>query len=420
MKPFLDQELVTSSKNFHASSRDIVPGAPPLLSTSRTADKPKRLVIPQLDTMRFFAFLSVFFFHTLPLGDVERHSGLIKFLALSWMVVRSTGANGVGLFFVLSAYLITEILRRERNFTGSIDLRLFYTRRALRIWPLYFLAVGLGLLWQYADAAFRLSGRDLLTFVFFVKNWDIMLHGWNWNPVYILWTVSAEEQFYLIWPLAQKLLNGRWMLYLCIAAVFLIPALSFLPHTILANASIASLYFDFIFFPIGGILALVLNGRHETRSTSYCLVMAAAGLSLWLAGGLLNFPEVIANQSLSLWLIGNIIIATGTVLIFLAFLGSPKRWSIKPLVYLGRISYGLYVYHIMAYDAVRMLVEHFGLPGITYPGRHSSMDLLFGLSIQLPLALAITIAVSALSYQYFERPFLKLKQRFAIVPSGAS
>jgi peptidoglycan/LPS O-acetylase OafA/YrhL len=414
------EEFASPHQSFLSASRSGVLEAPVSPApTSNSGHKPTRLAIPQLDTMRFFAFFAVFLFHTVSLGggNLSGHTASVRFIALAWVVIHGSGTNGVGLFFVLSAYLITEILRRERNLTGTIDLRLFYTRRILRIWPLYFLVVGLGLLWQFAGPDLHLNKRELLTYIFFVKNWDVMLHGWNWNPIYILWTVSAEEQFYVFWPLAQKLFSSRLMLYLCVAAAILIPALLYLPGIPLTDNS-TTLYLDFIFFPIGGILSFVLNGRRKTRSAAYCLFMAATGIGLWLTGGLLKLPEAIAHQTLALTIVSSFIVAAGTVLIFLAFLSSPERWSVQPLTYLGRISYGLYVYHIMVFLLVRLAFDHFGLPNFSHSGSHSSTDILVGFCLQLPIAFALTIAVSALSYEYFERPFLKLKQRFAVVPSG--
>src|SRR6202034_4536316 len=97
-----------------------------------------------LDGLRFYAFLGVFIYHTLP-SQVLFYRRLHLPLAGVWAAIAKAGASGVDLFFALSAFLITSLLLRERQETGGISLRLFYTRRILRIWPLYFLVVALGL-----------------------------------------------------------------------------------------------------------------------------------------------------------------------------------------------------------------------------------------------------------------------------------
>ena len=107
------------------------------------AAKQPRFYRPELDGLRFYAFLGVFVCHTLP-NEATFYSILHLPMPWIWSAVVRSGAAGVDLFFVLSAFLITSLLLRERQDTGKISLRLFYIRRILRIWPLYFLVVGLG------------------------------------------------------------------------------------------------------------------------------------------------------------------------------------------------------------------------------------------------------------------------------------
>ncbi len=122
---------------------------------------------PELDTLRFFAFFYVFLCHGLA-GRPEEYTrlGVPSELALWISGILQSGANAVGLFFVLSSYLITELLLRERARTGRIDVRAFYMRRTLRIWPLYYVFVilvfvalrpfGIAMEWQHF-AAFSCS-----------------------------------------------------------------------------------------------------------------------------------------------------------------------------------------------------------------------------------------------------------------------
>ena len=113
-----------------------VPGKLPIA----TAQSQRRFYQPELDGLRFYAFLGVFVCHTLPVED-KFYSGLGMPWPWLWGPVIRSGSAGVDLFFVLSAFLITSLLLRERQQTGGISLRQFYIRRILRIWPLYFLVV---------------------------------------------------------------------------------------------------------------------------------------------------------------------------------------------------------------------------------------------------------------------------------------
>ncbi len=108
----------------------------------------RRFYFPELDGLRFYAFLGVFVCHTLPVGAAF-YRGLHLPLPGFWSALVDAGASGVDLFFVLSAFLITSLLIREREATGGISLRLFYIRRVLRIWPLYLLVLMLGIVFAH-------------------------------------------------------------------------------------------------------------------------------------------------------------------------------------------------------------------------------------------------------------------------------
>ena len=147
------------------------------LPLSRAAKQP-RFYRPELDGLRFYAFLGVFVCHTLP-NEATFYSSLHLPMPWVWAAVVRSGAAGVDLFFVLSAFLITSLLLREREETGKISLRLFYIRRILRIWPLYFLVVGLGVVlahtvpdrshfWYYDPG---LPWQYVAGYIFFVANW---------------------------------------------------------------------------------------------------------------------------------------------------------------------------------------------------------------------------------------------------------
>src|SRR5262245_52057346 len=111
-----------------------------LVGTIPTRRAPSPFYLPQLDILRFFAFLAVFLNHTFP-HDIDSfvHMGAPRVVAKVLLLIVKSSSFGLDVFFVLSSYLITTLLLREIDFRGRVDLGRFYLRRALRTWPLYYL-----------------------------------------------------------------------------------------------------------------------------------------------------------------------------------------------------------------------------------------------------------------------------------------
>ena len=149
-----------------------------------------------------------------------------------WGAVAKSGAAGVDLFFALSAFLITSILLREREETGGISLRRFYLRRVLRIWPLYFLLIALGVVLAHTMATQSLPWYYVAGYLLFAGNWVHAVFGRPESICSPLWTVSIEEQFYLIWPLLMKMLTRRGMI---VAAHRYLPAGDRKPYRLYAG-----------------------------------------------------------------------------------------------------------------------------------------------------------------------------------------
>ena len=161
--------------------------------------QPTRFYRPQLDVVRFVAFLAVFGHHALPRDGA--HSRWLK------EAVNTLGF-GLCLFFVLSAYLIALLLRRERQKTDTVALRAFYARRILRIWPLYLLGLGLAAARAVSHGLWHAQREWLVAALLFAGNLvphdtAIMNH---------LWSISVEEQFYLFFPSCYKWLGQKMML----------------------------------------------------------------------------------------------------------------------------------------------------------------------------------------------------------------
>ena len=187
-----------------------IPAQPAAALTSDASVKDYR---PELDVVRFLAFLLVFFHHMYPRIYVQEHLGeFTAVLGHSGLRVFMSCANACGmglcLFFTLSAYLITDLLLKERSKCQAISVRKFYIRRMLRIWPLYAVGVTIGL----ALAAVGHHASDITRFewyLLFAGNIYCAAHGWSGNPMTLLWSISVEEQFYLVWPWAMRWLSKR-------------------------------------------------------------------------------------------------------------------------------------------------------------------------------------------------------------------
>src|SRR5215211_5257146 len=161
---------------------------------------------PELDVLRFVAFLAVFIHHALPRdASLYIRSGLSP-AATEWLLAaKEGGAFGLDLFFALSSYLITELLLREYTNRGSISISAFYIRRALRIWPLYFTFLAFTVL--VVPTIFpkeNLGAIYIVSFALFVGNWVCAMKGLPFSVAGPLWSISVEEQFYIGWPLLLR------------------------------------------------------------------------------------------------------------------------------------------------------------------------------------------------------------------------
>ncbi len=361
----------------------------------------ERFYRPELDCLRFFAFFAVFIFHTIGGGGAAYFAARgIPFAAL-FASAASAGSFGVDLFFLLSAYLITELLLREQEQYGELDLRFFYLRRILRIWPLYFLGLLIGVLLPLVDSSQYFPPKYALAFVFMLGNW-LPLHFRIASLMWPLWSVSLEEQFYLLWPAFLSKAGQRKRLLYAVAAMLitatiarqLLLGFARAQHSPVFIASCTLTRLD----PLAlGIAAAVLLWKKQiTFGWRFRLAFVLAGCGFWLVAGHAY------RLTRCFMLFGFPAIAVGASLIFLSALGSPfaPRW----LRYLGKISYGLYVFHMLA---IHLSVKLWG------GGVHNLRDFLG----YWCLSLLMTVAMAVLSYRYFESPFLRLKERFTRVES---
>ncbi len=342
--------------------------------------KQKYFYLPELDSLRFFAFLSVFASHFC------LHSGLG-----SLAMIANVGAHGVDLFFALSAYLLTELMLREKdsNCLGRLDVRAFYVRRALRIWPLYY---GFLLIAFCATLAYPVSGIPPRSFAMYAALLgDFPIAAPSSLIVVSLWSISLEEQFYLIWPNVMQRLSRRGA-----AAAGALLWLCCLVLRLYVLASGRGLFWLTPLIHVDSIACGVLISGLRLGARPRLWV---AGAILWIAPTLYIYY---GNPNALLVTVGFAFIGAGSGAFLLSAMGT--TWMRRDTtVYLGRISYGLYVYHGTAIVAASWLLAPCAA-WVKWPG--------------VPLASFVaTVAVSAASYRWFETPFLKLKERFQYVRS---
>jgi peptidoglycan/LPS O-acetylase OafA/YrhL len=371
-----------------------------------------RFYRPELDALRFFAFLCTFAFHWMDYVPFDTQVHYTMFDVLT------AGAFGVPIFFLLSSFLIVELLLREREQTGGIHIKSFYVRRILRIWPLYFAVFyGLVVLGHWLPNISTHQPVAWLAFTFFAGNWYIMQHGWIAGSIDPLWSIAVEEQFYIAIPLltrfgGRKLIAGLSVLLIAISYLVSVHYAKLVYSG--ESGQWVNSWFEFQFFAAGALLAIFLRGRVPRLSFITRALAFAVAACLWIVPVMaFDVKSYDGHPSIPGALIGWSMVLAGSVLFFLAVLGISERYVPRWLVYLGRISFGLYMFHSFIFHCVFSLDPHL------LPDAVSALHLapIAAPILGTALVLALSIAVAAASYRFFERPFLKLKERFTFVQS---
>ena len=361
----------------------------------------KRFYRPELDMLRFFAFLLVFYCHAFPQTS-EAYMRLGPQIA-EWMSsIVKAGGLGVDLFFTLSAYLITELLIREHERFGRINVRDFYVRRALRIYPLYYGFLALVLVLSAIGASAHLSLGYWLLFVLPLGNWACVLWGFPPSVTAHLWSVSIEEQFYFTYPLLLRFVGVKRIVIVA-GAMFIISNITRV-IAVWVGAEHPAIWCNTLarLDPIvcGMLAAFWLRGEALRISNLGRIMMAAGGVLLLFVTA--RYARVDGLSSLIFYPA----IAAATTIILLASLmhrAVARNLFTTVLIYLGRISYGLYVWHLLALDLAERLKF----------GNHY----LVTLATRVIIGFILTVAFSVLSYELYESYFLKLKERFTFIPS---
>ncbi|WP_138998175.1 acyltransferase family protein [Rhodococcus zopfii] len=314
--------------------------------------------------------------------------------------ISQRGHLGVELFFAISGFLITTLLLREFRREDRISLRNFYARRSLRIFPLYYavlaMYVVLVILTRRGEAAGSEFTDNLPAFATYTSNWFVDRSGGESVVFYFAWSLATEEQFYLLWPpvlVLALILGGKRMWPPMVALVVLIAvsqvALLFADGPALAWKIAASLSLPIL---LGALAAIVLDTPRGFVTASAVLGYrwSAAVVFALLVGVLLFDIPGQLPQFLMVLLVVAVSITEKTVL------HPALGW--RPIAFVGAISYGIYLLHMLCANVVRQaLGDDFGV-GV------------------FAATLSLVVAAAYISFRWFERPILGLKSRFGSTP----
>lgn len=352
--------------------------------------------MPQLDSLRAVAVLAVMFHHYYAAVPPETHWPHVDGIPF--------GLLGVKLFFVLSGFLITGILLRARRHAESTGLSRFaamggfYARRSLRIFPLYYGVIAVCLVLNVPPV------RDEIVWLLtYTLNLRISYQGWYPANIAHFWSLAVEEQFYLLWPWVVLFApRGRlWLMALAFAALG--PAFRTLAMLMEFSGEAYSTFTlsSFDALGAGALLAIASGGAPVSARLRRFLA------GRLLPGGLLLVGLLVASHGAASRLLWAALFDTAIAMVYVSVIGIAsagmggfigRLLEASVLTYLGKISYGMYVYHALLQDWILRQGASMGVPWRT--------DSFF------VVAATTTIAVAALSWHFFERPINELKRRF--------
>ncbi|TWD82407.1 peptidoglycan/LPS O-acetylase OafA/YrhL [Kribbella amoyensis] len=332
-----------------------------------------------LDGLRAVSVLAVIWQHTAGFNDGR---GL-----------PARGYLGVDCFFVISGFLITTLLLRERAATGRISLRDFYLRRALRIFPIYYAVLAVYAVLVLAMTRHTRSGQEFLhnlpAFATYTSNWFV--GRGDSVTFYFAWSLATEEQFYLFWPPLLILLlgwvfgRGRWASWAHLPLISLagLLALDIAAHlngwTVLASLAAPIL--------LGAAAAVILH--HPIGYRRSAEVFGAPWTAPVLAAVTLAAIQVELPDAFVFLLLAYLLVAC----VVREDTGLHRLLTWRPLVVLGTISYGVYLMHMLAANLVRPVLGH-----------------RFGVDV-FAVTVPLVAGAAYLSYQWFERPIRLLARK---------
>lgn len=376
-----------------------------------------KIVFKNLDGLRFFAFFAVFVNHAMVCLGYNHPSTTYQFIKNHLLL---NGDLGVNFFFVLSGFLITYLLLAEQENHGKINIKYFYMRRILRIWPVYFLVVDLCLfvfpLFRNAVPSnfpllFSTDNLNAWNYMTFTGNFDYLHNGITNVLIGVLWSVSVEEQFYLFWPLVIFIIPKKYLLPTFIS--FVLGSIAFRYFFSNGGEDMIIRYHSFSSvsdLTVGAIVAILATKEKfiaQIKNTPKFVI-----ISVYII-----FIAILPLRGL-IWKLGNNYIIAASLLpvlfsLFFAFIILEQNYSdnsfykigkFKTISTWGKYTYGMYCYHMILFFIVLFTFNYFGV-NVVSPNKYVFL-------IEIILSLVFIVMVSKLSYTYFEMYFLKMKNKF--------
>lgn len=374
------------------------------------SSKETSLFFPNLNGVRFIAAFWVIVHHIEQYKEKFGYDNQLFYTRF----IRMIGPLGVFLFFVLSGFLITSLLLVEKERTKTINIKNFYVRRVLRIWPLYYFTVFLGLFILPHISYLNISGESELIKVDFTEKLILYLlilpnivTGVFKHIPYLSqnWSIGVEEQFYYFWPWVIRQTKASKLL------IIMILIFTFFYIT----RSLTVLY-----MPENGLWKYLNEFIKSLRIT--CMILGAIGAYFTYFQLNSKYVQFTFHKGFQVFLYVTLILmlAFGVylpginqevyalifTLILMNLAKNPNSiLSLENSIfnYLGKISYGMYMYHTIAVVIGVKISHSFGNSNF----------------VSYPISYILTIIMAGLSYQYFEKPFLKIKEKFTTVRSGS-
>ncbi len=368
----------------------------------------QKIFFPNLDGLRFIAFFAVFMHHALITAcfSSDPSSGVYQFMNN----LKENGALGVNLFFVLSGFLITYLLISEKTNFKKIHVGRFYMRRILRIWPLYFFMVLAGFvifpLVKKMMGGMPDETHRLWPYLLFTSNFEQIAKGFADSSILnVLWSVGVEEQFYLAWPLFLTIVPKKHL----VKSFVLLITCTFIFRFFHKTENAVIYYHTFSVFSdmvLGGLLAW-LAFYHKGFMDAMKKMPKAAIIITYICGmGIILFNDKIFTSS------STVFIERFIYSLFFAFVIAEQNFATHSFYKLsnskflsrwGNYTYGLYCLHTIGLLAAHILSEK--ILKLHGPWPIMLTDFTVGLGLSMLMAW--------LSYRYFEKPFLRLKDKFA-------
>ena len=374
----------------------------------------QKLHFHTFDAFRFFAFLKVFLLHA-PLVVV---AGSPQWMTYWNNHIRFGGGVGVSFFFVLSGFLITYILTSTKINKGNISPKRFFIRRMFRIAPLYYLMVIMALLISpniARNIGFYMNGGgyepEWIYSLTFTENIAMIVNDNipKTTPLSVFWSLCIEEQFYIYWMIVFFVLKYKWIPYFLIVSILMAIGIRIFGHQIFSNEFISTvdLGSNLDYFSISGLLGYAVATNYDKVAN---FVNKIPQIVKWSYVGLVVLMLLFQYKIFEyngwflemFWFTISATVFTGLLLVFIPQDSKIRISEKSVLTKLGKISYGLYVYHIVW---IHLIYKFYIDYGIQVDGVRSYF-------VFMVTTFTMTVITAQLSWKYFEQPILKLREKY--------